>query len=197
MLRDTIPNRGGSSSYLYEDDILYYLDSSRNKWLSIFKQTLFFGLDDYDMSLSRYMKMVGGVYSNLSGYKLLRHIDITGISIDCKEDTTCSFIIRKDNEEDSLYTLSLTNESSKTVGNLDIEVEVGSIIQLYMSTTNPVSFPEVIIEYSWLRELTPPIPPTPSNIQNYDNWRDGWPINIPITSINYDTFRDGQVWSFE
>lgn len=132
------------------DGLLYHFDMNRSKWLSVNRETLSFGINAKNITGKRYMS-TGKLYSNLSGQKLLRDITITGISVQTG-NVQCTFNVHlhKNSNTNSIYSVSLFNEASKVVDNINFDASKDDFIQMSIENNNiGVSYPEVMIEYSW------------------------------------------------
>ena len=129
--------------------ILLFFDNTRNKWLSSNREILNYSIDHKNVTNNRWVGLTGGVTSNNSGYKLIRNSTITGVSVQTKTNTTCSFEIKKNNDPTIIYSIDLFNESNKVYDDLDLTLVSGDYIQLSLNINSGlVSYLVINIEYA-------------------------------------------------
>lgn len=134
--------------------VLMYFDPMRIKYLSVDRQILCFGLDNKNIFGKRWLSLAGKVYSNCSGYNLLRNACITAVSVQTQLNTTCMFSIKRNNNEITLLDIILNNESSKIMDNLNFDLQKGDFIQVEIlkdevTSSNNLNYPELILELAW------------------------------------------------
>jgi hypothetical protein len=129
--------------------ILYMYDSSRNKFLSIEKDNLAFGRSG--TSRNQYLGFFGnGAFSSsTSGLRITRNSTITSISSQLSASGTCSFQIRKNDGSVSIASQTITAAEGGHDTSLNIDVVAGDYLQCYISNTNTVSNPMVLIELKY------------------------------------------------
>jgi len=134
-----------------DDGLLYHFDVNRSKWLSVNRETMDFGINAKKIKGKRYMASTGKFYSNLSGKKLLRDATITSISIQTSNvQATFDIHLHKNKVTDSIYSVSLVNEESKIVDNVNFDLFKNDFIQVSILNNNvDINYPEVLIEYCW------------------------------------------------
>lgn len=152
MLRDTITNIGSSGGPTIrlndEGDILYYHDSKRDKYLSIYRLIYGFGIHNRNISHPRYMSMAGRNMAIYSGHVISRNSTIVAISGRTTNNSNCSFQILKNGT--SVGSLSFSNVKISYNNDIDIDLNSGDYIQLLANPlTGVVNFPEITLEVSW------------------------------------------------
>lgn len=149
MLRDIAPPLPKIKQDV--NGILLFYDNSRSKFLSISREVLTFGIDHNNINNSRWMMTTGTVNSNIVGYKIPRNATITSLTIQTKNlVTNCSFDILKNNLPSVETSISLTNESSKSIDNIDIPLNTNDWIQAILNiTSGSVDYPILSIELAW------------------------------------------------
>ena len=148
MLTDTL-NQG---QILKQDanGLLQLYDASRSRWLSVARNNIYFGLDHKDIISNRWFNMVGTVGSNTSGYRVPRNCIITCITVQAQNDASCDIIVRKNDSDTEITSVTLSSESGKTSDGLDIEISADDRIQLFLQiTSGNIDYPEVVIELAW------------------------------------------------
>lgn len=147
MLRDTIIQK---PQFRLDSGIIYFYDSSRSKWVSSIRENLNFGLNYKNISLDRWMKMVGSSYSNTTGYKIPRPAVITAATVQTKLDADCKINIRRNGNSSNLYSLVLNNEKSKSANFLNIDINVNDFIQAHLEVVSgSVYYPQFWVELCW------------------------------------------------
>ena len=152
MLIDTATR--GPKLQLYNSMLMYY-DSTRSKWLSTARDSVKFGLANQNIRTDRWMAIVGGSYSNVTGYKIPRDATITAITAQTQNATTCEFRIRVNGLAPDVHVLSLSAQQSKSTDNLDIDLDANDWIQCELTTltANPVDYPEILLEICWRKTV--------------------------------------------
>ena len=146
MLRDTITSniRQGNNG------IFLSYDSSRSKYLSFSRESFSFGIDNMNISDSRWLMVINGIYSNLSGYRIYRNATITSLSVQTENLSFCTFCIRKNRSETNIQTITLTNEIGKTVDNLNDNLNINDYLQCYLEVNSGnVDYPVLLVELAW------------------------------------------------
>ncbi len=132
--------------------VLNYFDNIRGSWLSVHRSIFSFGLNHSDISGKRFMSLMSDMTSNNSSYVCFRNGVITAISANCKENANASFKIIKNNDANNeLYSLDLSDDSVKSIDNLNVNFLSHDIIQCIIEV-NPSSFidyPFITIEVAW------------------------------------------------
>lgn len=152
MLIDTVAR--GPKLQLYNSILMYY-DSTRSKWLSTSRDSTKFGLSNSNIRTNRWMAIVGGSYSNVTGVKIPRDATITAITAQTQNTTTCEFRIRVNGLAPDVYVLSLSAQDSLSVDSLNIDLDADDWIQCELTTltANPVDYPEVYLEFCWRKTV--------------------------------------------
>lgn len=148
MLRDTVTRIGPTIKVNGDGDILYYYDTKRSKYLSIYRLEYGFGIQNRNISHPRLMAMSGGVKASYAGYPIPRNSTIISISGRTTNNSNCSFQILKNGT--NVGSLSFTNVKISYDNDIDIDLDSGDYIQIL---ANPISgvinFPEINLEISW------------------------------------------------
>jgi len=133
-----------------DDGLLYHFDVYRGKWLSVNRETMNFGINAKNIKGKRYMASTGKFYSNLSGSNLLRNATITSISVQTANIGTFDIHLHKNKVNDSIYSISLNNNDSKIVDNINFDLFQGDFLQVSIDNNNTtINYPEILIEYCW------------------------------------------------
>ena len=123
--------------------ILCLYDSTRSKWLSIYRKDIKFGKDGFTQNMNL---EVSGVSNNNAGSRVPRATTITGISCQLSEAGTCSLKIRKNNELTDLGTLAISAAAGNSDTSLNIALAAGDHVQLYLESAAGVKDPVVSLE---------------------------------------------------
>ena len=150
MLRDTIVPQASQGLKQSPNGIMLFYDTSRSKWVSIARETFAFGIDHKNISNNRWLRIVGGSTSNTTGYKIPRNGIITSITVQTDSTSTCSFKIKKNGNPTDICSIDLTNENSKTIDDLDIDLDLGDWLQAFVEIlSSSVNYPEILLEIAW------------------------------------------------
>jgi hypothetical protein len=132
------------------DGLLYHFDINRSKWLSVNRETMDFGINAKNIKGKRYMASTGRFYSNLSGSNLLRDATITSISIQTSNIGSFDINLHKNKINNSIYSISINNDNSKIVDNINFDLFRGDFLQVSLDNNNiAINYPEILIEYCW------------------------------------------------
>lgn len=148
MLRDNIRTINLSFN---SQGIVQYYDVGRDKLLSVDRENFAFGIDHRNIVGKRWLKIVGSVKSNMSGYKIPRNATITAITVQTKNNVTeARFNIRVNGSPSDTYTSILSNNNETINNNLNIDINQGDYLQVFMSVlVGNVDFPVVNVEMAW------------------------------------------------
>ena len=148
MLRDNIRTINLS---LNDEGIVQYYDINRDKVLSVARETFSFGIDHRNVIGKRWMKIVGSVKSSTSGYKIPRDATITSLTAQSKNNVIeARFNIRVNGSSSDVYTASMSATNELIIGDLNIDINQGDYIQLFLSVlTGNIDFPVTNIEIAW------------------------------------------------
>lgn len=149
MLRDTIVNTQQLSQN--HNGLLMFYDNSRLRWISTSRELVSFGIGYKDLHTARWMQVIGGVNTNISGYKLVRDGLITSLTVQTQTLTTCDFVIRKNGNPSNIHTLSLINELSKVNDNMNIDLNENDWLQVLLVVPDGyrVNYPVLNLEIAW------------------------------------------------
>jgi len=144
MLVDTID---GINLKQTRNGILIFYDNSRKKWLSIFRESLSFGINNSNITGKRWLSTTG-IVTNLNSYMLPRNGTIVSCTIQTKNVCNAKFSIRdKDNE---LFNIQLNSQSGKTIDDLNIDISNQDHIKVLLETVSGnVDYPIMCLEISW------------------------------------------------
>lgn len=149
MLRDTITPSQLNIKQDINGVFLFY-DTTRNKYLSSSRESFSFGLDNRNISNSRWLMVTSGIYSNLSGYRTYRNATITSLSVQTENQSSCIFYIRKNGSESNIYNISLNNEYGKSLDNLNENLNINDYLQCYLQIiSGNVDYPILLVELAW------------------------------------------------
>lgn len=147
MLLDNIQ---GNSRIKISNGFVMLYDASRSSWISATRENVGFGLNNHNISGGRYLKMVGDVYSNITGYKMLRPAIITGFSVQTRDIGYANFNIKKNKNTGNIYQYVLNGESGGSTNSLNISLDKDDYLQLYTEVTSGlISYPECLLEICW------------------------------------------------
>jgi len=131
-----------------KDGILYIYDSTRTKWLSVQREVLVFGRRR--KVRNQYLNFaVGNLASNNSGYRIPRDATITAITAQLDASGTCDIHIRRNDTATNIVTLSLSNVNGAVDTSINIDISVNDFLQSYLSASNRVEDPVVMIEIAY------------------------------------------------
>jgi len=151
MLRDVVtPSSNQNQIKQDSNGVLLFFDNSRSKFLSASRQTYKFGVKHRNVASSRWLNIIDGIPTNVTGYKIPRNATITSITIQCSNNTgTTNFIVRKNDNPATIYSSSLST-SSNSVDNLNVDIDKDDWLQIFMSVTSgAVDFPLLVLELAW------------------------------------------------
>ncbi len=131
--------------------ILLMYDTSRSNWIGVSRSNFYFGLNHNKIRFDSWMNVISSVPTNNNGYKIPRNGIITSITIQSKKLGTAIFEILRNSDQTSITTISLTNEISKTIDNLNIELNKDDFIQCYIKPdfNDFIDFPLLNLELAW------------------------------------------------
>ncbi len=132
--------------------ILLFYDNSRSKYISSTRPIFTFGIDHRNITDNRWMLLTGRIPSNNTGYKIPRKAIITSITVQTENLVpNCSFNIMINDSASNPLTISLVNEVSKVVDNLNTPLSQGDWIQiLLLVNSGNVDFPIFTLELAWV-----------------------------------------------
>lgn len=145
MLRDIVTDQVKQTRI---DGITYSFDSTRNKWLSIGRRHITYGINHKNVQSCRWLAIANGIYTNNVGFKIPdgRSDTITAATVQSKNITSCSFMILENDDKIEIGTLQLNDENEKTF-NLNIDTQPGAVLKCFIITNgNSVNYPFVVLE---------------------------------------------------
>lgn len=134
---------------LTEDGILTIHDPNREKRLSVDRSILSFSLYHKNIKATRWLRY-NNVGSNVSGFRLIRNATLTSVTVQTQSIETGTFkIIERNNTiSTDVTTVVLTSEAHKTVDNLNIDINKGSVVEVKL-ISGEFSYPTFSIEFAW------------------------------------------------
>lgn len=128
--------------------IPYVYDGTRTKWISIQRMFLIFGRNG--ATKNQYINFcVGGVASNQSGFRVARDAIIISLSGQFDETGTGTFVIRKNDVESGISSLTVTAALGNQDNTIDINLSQGDYLQSYFSAADSCQDPVLIVEIGW------------------------------------------------
>ena len=88
----------------------------------------------------------GGMPSNLNGYPLIRDSTLVAALVNAGNPAIATVHIRRNDEEADLVTIVITEQSMKRVLDLNIHLNAGDRLQVYVEAPAGIDYPEVILE---------------------------------------------------
>lgn len=126
--------------------ITYTYDMERSRWVSLSRETFWFSVDHSNVG-SRWMNYNCKVPSNVNGQLITRDSVITAVHVLCGDTATANFSVKNALDTSLIYLLSLVGNRSKVVDNLNIELEAGDILQVYLDVPGAkIDYPVMGIE---------------------------------------------------
>jgi len=149
MLRDiTRPNINLTST---NNGIIQFYDYTRDKLLSVNRETMSFGIDHRNITGKRWLRVNDKINTYVSGYKIIRNATITAISIHTQNIVDeARFSIRLNNSTTNIHTSSISASQDIIEDNLNYNINKDDFLQLFMSVlSGDVDFPIVTVEIAW------------------------------------------------
>lgn len=138
---------GGQMFISSDDGILYIYDGTRNKWLSVDRTMIGWGINNNNATY-RYLKQFNGADSDKNGWRMIRNGTITSITAQTDSDNTWVLEIRKNDSVTPIATLNINNTTGNHNTALDIDFDEGDYLQAYCNGED-VNRPETLIEIAW------------------------------------------------
>jgi hypothetical protein len=130
-------------------NILYAYDGGRSKWLSVERKFITFNKDG--SCKDQFLRIAGGQYSNLGGFRMARNATIVGLSVQLSASGTGTFQVQKNGGGSALESLTVTaaTGAQDVSVNVDTDVSEGDYLQAYESGAASVSNPTFLVEVAW------------------------------------------------
>lgn len=143
-----LPTSGLAGGQLgVKNGILYVYDASRSKWLSAQRMFLIFGKDG--KAKNQFLAFgAGTLYSNNSGYRLVRNATIVSIAGQLDESGICSIRIRKNDSTANILTLAISGMGNDNA-NVNVDLNAADYLQAYLESSGQVDDPVVVLEIAW------------------------------------------------
>lgn len=150
MLRDIVSPTSSSFKQTANGILLFY-DNSRSRFLSIVRESYTFGLDQKNISHTRWLNVVSKIRSNLTGYKIPRNALITTVSVQCESVAdNCRFFIQRNDVPTNLANIPLTSQSGDVIENVNVELTGHDFLQVKLSVlSGTVDYPLLTVEVAW------------------------------------------------
>ncbi len=127
--------------------ILCVYDATRGLWLSCLRQNVLFG--DSGNVKNRYLNVgTGNVVSSNSGPRMIEDSCIVGISTQLSQSGSCDIRVRKNGILTNITTLNITSSIGTQDSSLNINLNIGDFLQVYIQCQTPVKNPVVLIEFA-------------------------------------------------
>jgi hypothetical protein len=145
----------GSTSLEIDNGILWIWDTSKSKWLSSFRAT--FLAAESGRVKNKYLPLIDGQVSNLSGYRLARDATLTAIATQTRENETWTLHIRKNGSLSNLASLVISNTSGNHSTAINVDFIENDRIEFFAETTSffGIKDPSVWIEVAWRNSSLP------------------------------------------
>lgn len=131
--------------------ILCIYDDTRGKWLSVQRVPVFFGRDGF--SNDQYINYcVGGLASNISGFRLVDNACIVSMTAQSSSPDNCIIGIRKNDILVDSVQFSMSGVSGIDNNTVNIDFNAGDYLQCYVDYTGSGTGIEnlvVMIEIAW------------------------------------------------
>lgn len=139
---------GGQFAVKSSTGIPYIYDSTRSKFISLARMYACFGRQG--STKNQYLNTYTGIPSNNSGVLLFRNAVILGLSARIDGTGTCTFIIEKNNNQGvTITSIAITAGVYNILTNINIDLNTTDYLECYLSNTNPVADPIIMIELAW------------------------------------------------
>ena len=125
----------------------YDKTNSRNKFLSVSRQYVTFGGRDSTKTTNEYMRNALFT-SNESSTRLIQNATLVGISVQTAEAETWIARVRRNGVVTNLYSKSLTTSTGTQDNTLNVDFNVGDVIQVYCEGSD-VNRPLVVLEFAY------------------------------------------------
>jgi hypothetical protein len=146
-------NSNSGDTYFYlNDDLLYYFDGIRNKWLSVSTVLFELGRNTLAYNTAGYLGIADTFHSSTNGIILPKNGTITAISIQNSTSITRTIEVRLNNSAVNKVDISLEATSSKVITNTNLDFSVNDLLHVYVATAtsgNTISAVSCIIEINW------------------------------------------------
>ena len=144
MLRDTIVK---DSALKQVNGVLFYYDTSRGKWVSVFREVFSFTHNHRNIPNDMWLRIEGKIPSNLNGYLMTRDSVITSLSAKTENIADCVFRIRKNGSPTNIASLTFIGQTTGQLNSLNIDLDAGDYIQCFLEVTSgDVDYPIVNVE---------------------------------------------------
>lgn len=125
----------------------YDKTNTRNKFLSVNRQYITFSGRDNDKITNEYLR--NGLFtSNEASTKLIQNATLVGISVNTATTETWSARVRRNGVATNLYSKGLTGSPGTQDNTLNVDFNVGDVIQVYCDGTD-VNRPLVVLEFAY------------------------------------------------
>jgi len=125
----------------------YDKTNSRNKFLSVSRQYVTFGGRDSTKTTNEYLRNALFT-SNEASTKLIQNATLVGISVNTAEAETWIARVRRNGVVTNLYSKSLTGSAGTQDATLNVNFDVGDVVQVYCEGTD-VNRPLVVLEFAY------------------------------------------------
>ena len=120
-----------------------------DKELSLARELIHFGRRGRNQS-SQWLRVQASIVSSTTGIRMIRDATITGISVQCSNSVNADFFVRKNSQPSNLAVISLNGSMGSEWDSLNIDIDKGDYLQVYMKVNSGrVSNPVLIIEIAY------------------------------------------------
>jgi len=134
---------------MFENGLLAIYDksNSRNKWLSVDRQAMYFTGRDNANNTNEYARSVGAFTSNQTGIRLIRKKTLVGMTIQTNGAETWTAEVRKNGSATVLASLAATAVAGKEDATLNVDFDKGDAVQVFINGSM-VDRPIIYLEFA-------------------------------------------------
>lgn len=146
--KSSAPSTGLAAGQLaVVNNVLYLYDGVRVKWLSVARHSIVFGKDG--RCLDQFLKLPGGQYSNLGGYRMKQNATIVAMAAQLSASGTGDFQVQKNGGGSAIATLSVSAATGNDANDTNIDISADDYLQAYESGAANVNNPTFTVEIAW------------------------------------------------
>ncbi|HUV91826.1 MAG TPA: hypothetical protein VMV80_01960, partial [Anaerolineales bacterium] len=127
---------------------IYDKSNSRNKWLSVQRNWMYFTGRDNANNSNEYARSVGTFTSNQTGIRLIRKSTLVGMSIQTNGVETWTAEVRKNGTVTVQASLVATAVAGNQTGTLNVDFDAGDEIQVYVNGSM-IDRPVIKLEFAY------------------------------------------------
>lgn len=132
-----------------DNNVLWVYDNTRGKWLSSYRFQAYAA--EKGRARNKYLPVMDGQASNLTGYRVIRNGTITAISAQTRDVETWTLKIRKNGNPADIVSLVMSGTSGNHSSVTNVDISEGDQLHFYADTTAflGIKDPLVWIEVAW------------------------------------------------